>query len=57
MKKILTKSSITNIVNVLSPTVTGQTATFNKAAKEAAFTDDEWEELIATKPNWTFNLA
>ena len=53
----LTKSSITNIVNVLSPTVTGQTATFNKAAKEAAFTDDEWEELIATKPNWTFNLA
>ena len=19
--------------------------------------DDEWEELIATKPNWTFNLA
>ena len=53
----LTKSSIKNIVNVLSPTVTGQTVTFNKSAKEAAFTEDEWAELTATKPNWTFQLA
>ncbi len=53
----LTKNSITNIVNVLSPTVTGQTVTFNKAAKEAAFTNDEWAALIATKPNWTFSLV
>ena len=53
----LTKSSITNIVNVLSPTVTGEIVTFNKAAKEAAFTDDEWAALIATKPNWTFSLV
>ena len=28
-----------------------------KAAKEAAFTDDEWAALIATKPNWTFALV
>lgn len=53
----LTKNSITNIVNVLSPTVTGQTVTFNKAAKEAAFTADEWQVLISTKPNWTISLA
>lgn len=53
----LTKNSITNIVNVLSPTVTGETVTFNKAAKEAAFTADEWATLIATKSNWTFSLV
>lgn len=52
----LTRESITNIVEHLSPTVTEQTVTFKKSAKEAAFTDDEWSELIATKPNWTFSL-
>lgn len=52
----LSKASITNIVEHLSPTVTGQTLTLNKATKEATFTDDEWAELIATKPSWTFSL-
>ena len=33
------------------------TATFNKAAKETAFTDDEWATLIATKPNWNIALV
>ena len=53
----LTGASIRSVVSALSDTATGQTVTFNKAAKEAAFTDDEWNALIATKPNWTFSLV
>ncbi len=52
----LSKASITSVVNALSPTVTGKTVTFNKTAKESAFTADEWAALIATKSNWTFSL-
>lgn len=52
----LTRESITNIIEHLSNNVTSQTITFKKSAKEAAFTDDEWAELTATKPNWTFSL-
>lgn len=53
----LTKASFTSIINALSSSAIGQTATFNKKAKEAAFTDDEWATLIATKANWTFALV
>ena len=53
----LTKESITSIINALSATASGQTATFKKTAEEAAFTADEWAELIATKSNWTFSLV
>lgn len=53
----LTKASITNVVNILSSSATGKTATFKKTAKEAAFTDAEWSALIATKSNWTFSLV
>ena len=53
----LTKESITSVVNALSSTTTGQTVTFKKTAKEAAFTDDEWSALIANKTNWTFSLV
>ena len=53
----LSKASITNIVEHLSSTATGQTCTFKKSAKEAAFTDDEWSALIANKTNWTFSLV
>ena len=35
----------------------GGTVEFASAAISAAFTDDEWASLIATKPNWTFTLA
>lgn len=54
---VLTKESITSIVQALSDTAEGQTITFSQTAKEAAFTDSEWAELIGTKPNWTFSLA
>ena len=53
----LTGDSIRSVVNALSTTATGQTATFRKTAKEAAFTADEWAALIATKSNWTFSLV
>ncbi len=53
----LNKESITSVVNALSATSSGQTATFKKTAKEAAFTADEWAELIADKTNWTFSLV
>ncbi len=52
----LSRESISNIIEHLSPSVTEQTVTFKKSAKEAAFTDDEWEALKATKPNWTITL-
>ena len=54
---LLSKSSITSVINALSDTATGQTITFSQAAKNNAFTDSEWAELIGTKPNWTFSLA
>ena len=54
---LLTKASIESIIGALSGTVTGKTLTVNAAAKQVAFTDSEWAELIGTKPNWTFSLA
>lgn len=53
----LTKDSFISVINALSPTITGKTVTFKKTAKEAVFTQEEWEVLIATKSNWTFSLV
>lgn len=53
----LSKASIESIINALSSTTSGLTVTISKAAKEAAFTTEEWATLIATKPNWTISLA
>ncbi len=53
----LSKASILSIIEHLSDTASGQTLTLSKAAKEAAFGDTEWAELIATKPNWSVSLA
>lgn len=53
----LNKTSITSIINALSSTTSGLTVTISKAAKEAAFTDEEWAVLEATKPNWTISLV
>ena len=48
----LSRESIESVMAALSDTVTGQTATFNKAAVEAAFSADEWAALVASKPIW-----
>ena len=53
----LSKTSIESIINALSSTTSGLTVTISKTAKEAAFTDDEWATLIATKSNWTISLV
>ena len=53
----LSKDSILSVFSALSDSCTGQTATFKKTAKEAAFTDTEWESLKSTKSNWTIALA
>lgn len=53
----LSKESITSVINALSSTATGLTATFKKTAKEAAFTEEEWQALIGTKTNWSISLV
>lgn len=63
----LSKASIQSIVSVLSDTTSGKSVTFSKGAVRRAFatsegaldgdTSTEWLNLIATKPNWTFNLS
>ena len=53
----LTRESIESLFSILSDSASGKTATLKKTAKEAAFTDDEWSELCATKPNWNFELV
>lgn len=53
----LTKASITSLINTLSGTVSGKTLTLKQTAKEAAFTDAEWDALISTKSNWTISLV
>ena len=50
----LSRASIIDVIDHLSNTVTGKTATFSKTAVDAAFTTEEWETLIDTKPNWGF---
>jgi hypothetical protein len=65
--KKLSKASITNVIEHLSPTATGQTATFAKYAVNKAFetsegandgsTSAEWNALIAPKSNWTISLV
>lgn len=52
----LSKDSFISAINALSSTTTGLSITFSNTAKEAALTDDEWADLIATKSNWTINL-
>ena len=53
----LSLESIESIINALSASTSGLTVTLSKTAKEAAFTDEEWATLIATKSNWTISLA
>ena len=53
----LTKASMKNVIACLSDTSVEVTATFQKTAVNAAFTTDEWNALVASKPNWTITLA
>ena len=55
----LTKESILSVLNAMSVSVSGQTATFNKTAVNNAFATEEWETLIAPKRSlgWSIALA
>ena len=63
----LSKDSILSVINALSNNKTGLTVTLSLTAVNNAFetsegvcdgsTSEEWEALIATKPNWTISLA
>ena len=65
--KVLSKASITNIINCLSTTTSGLSVTISKTAVNKAFatteggtdgsTSAEWQALIATRSNWTISLA
>jgi hypothetical protein len=53
----LTKTAFENLVRILSDETTGLACTWRTTYKNKAFTDAEWNTLIATKPNWTFAMA
>ena len=56
----LSGASITSIVNALSPTASGKTATFKQIAVMSNIGspyEQEWLDLVATKPNWTISLV
>lgn len=64
--KVLSKESITSVVNALSSTTTNLTVTISLTAVNNAFataegladgsTSQEWLDLAATKSNWTISL-
>lgn len=61
----LSKASIISTMNALSTTTSGLSVIFPKTAVDREFEDgnatgsesQEWETLIATKPNWAINLV
>lgn len=53
----LTRESLVSIINALSTTTSGLSVSLSQEAVNAAFTTDEWNTLIATKPNWTISLT
>ena len=55
--KKLTKESITSIVNALSTTTSGLTATFSLTAVQNVFDASSWQALYNSKPNWTISLV
>ena len=55
-KAPLRRDSILSIYRALSTDVADKTLTLNKAAVNAAFTDEEWKALTDAKDNWTYTL-
>ena len=63
----LNKASIISVFDALMDSVTGQTVTLKKTAVNKAFetsegandgsNSDEWNTLVASKPNWTVSLS
>ena len=57
VSEVLSKASITSIINALSTTTSGLTVTLYKTAVDNAFTAEEWAALIATRTDWTISLV
>ena len=56
----LTKASIESVINHLSTTASGKTATFSRTAVTNAFgstTASAWTTLVNSKSNWTISLV
>lgn len=53
---LLSATSIESIINALSSTASEKTVTLSQTAVNNAFNTDEWNTLIATKPNWTISV-
>ena len=49
----LNRNSFGSVFTAMSTTVTGQTLTVSRIAVNAAFTEEEWSNLTATRPNWS----
>lgn len=52
---LISKDSITSVVNTLSPNASGKTLTLSNTAVNNAFTSEEWNALVSTKKNWTIS--
>lgn len=63
----LNKASFVSVIECLSTTTSGMSVSLSKTAVDREFqtssgsndgsTSAEWQALVATKPNWTINLA
>jgi hypothetical protein len=53
----LTEASIRSIITHLSDTASGKTLTLSKTAVNNAFTNEQWNELVNSKTNWTISLV
>lgn len=55
--KNLSKESITSLINTLSSSVRGKSVILSETAVHSAFSESEWNVLVATKSDWTISLA
>lgn len=56
----LSRASIESVINALSDSTSGKTASFSHEAVGKAFNYDfggSWSDFIATKPNWTISMV
>ena len=54
--RMLTRKSFDSIFSALSANSSGKTISLSKNAVNKVFSQDELNEIIASKPNWTFSL-
>lgn len=55
--KVLSKDSITSVINIFSTETSGKAITLSLDATNNGSNSTEWQMLVATKTNWTINLS